>query len=149
MIRRGMSFVEILVALTILGVVVVPIFLTFHTGTQEAKRIAEEQAAVNAGSSFIEQLAHIPYSKIPLLPPNSPDSSLRPLFSPPMIEQDSDPRFDRQISIEDVSGPEVPGRTRCHMKLITVRLVWKPEYLREQSSRTLTFTTLITDQEEE
>jgi prepilin-type N-terminal cleavage/methylation domain-containing protein len=147
--RRGMSFVEILVALMILSVVVVPIFLTFHTGTQEAKRIAEEQAAVNAGSSFIEQLAHIPYSKIPLLPPNSPDTSLRALFNPPIIEQDTDPRFDRQVTVEDVSGPQAPGRPRCHMKLLTVRLVWKPEYLREQSGRTISFTTLITDQEEE
>lgn len=153
---RGMSLLEVLVASLVIGIVVVPVFTSIQTGHQESGRIAEETVAANLGSSLLERLARVPYSRLPVIGPDTLDLSVGRFFTDaayaPVIEPYPG-EYLRQVTIEEVSqrldAPTAPANSRWgNLKLITVKVTWRPDYLRQRSERTLTFSTLVTDDTE-
>lgn len=149
----GFSLLEVLIASLILAILAIPLFSSLQTGQQGTERIIEDSMASSLGSSLLEKLAQVPYAKLPLITEEKPDSELGPLFNPkayaPVIEP-YPAEYRRMVTIETISkrtdDPADAENTRWgNLKLIRVKVEWRPDYLAGKTVRTLIFQTLITD----
>ncbi|MBI4861962.1 MAG: prepilin-type N-terminal cleavage/methylation domain-containing protein [Candidatus Riflebacteria bacterium] len=152
----GFSLLEVLVASLILAIVAIPLFTSLSTGHQGTERIAEESMASNLGTSLVEKLAQVPFSKLPIVKEDTPDSEIYKLFVPrayaPLIEP-YPKDYRRLVTIEQLSqrtdDPAAAENSRWgSLKMIKVKVVWVPEYLKRKGLRTLVFQTLVTDDTE-
>lgn len=150
------SLLEVLIASLILAILAIPLFSSLQTGQQGTERIIEDSMAASLGSTLLEKLGQVPYSKLPVILEEKPDSALGPLFNPkayaPVIEP-YPAEYHRLVTIEPVSrrtdDPADPeNSTWGNLKLIRVKVEWRPDYLQGKTLRTLIFQTLITDDTE-
>lgn len=144
--RRALSLVELIVAVGILALMVVPLFTGLHTTNAESERLAEELVAANIGSSLLEMIGRVPWSQLPVVPADTPDTALAALFADPTLAPPLETypaSYSRLVTIEDVSGRV------GHLKQITVKVVWQPAYLQQKSTRTMTLSSLVTDDTED
>jgi hypothetical protein len=152
----GFSLLEILVASIILVIVIVPLFGSLRTSHQGTGRIVEDSRAANLATSLLEKLAQVPYSRLPEIREDTPDSDIGRLFSPrsyaPFIEPYPG-EYRRLVTVEQVSrrtdDPDDPANSVSgNLKLVRVKVVWSPDYLSRKSVKTMTFQTLVTDDTE-
>ena len=150
------SLLEVLIASLILAILAIPLFSSLQTGQQGTERIIEDSMASSLGSTLLEKLAQVPYGHLPLISDEKPDSELGPLFNPkayaPIIEP-YPAEYRRLVTIETVSRrTDDPGdaenATWGNLKLIRVKVEWRPDYLQGKTLRTLIFQTLVTDDTE-
>lgn len=154
--RGAFSLLEVLVACVLLAVLAVPLFQSLHTGQQGSERIIEESTAANLGSSLLERLVHHPYSQLPVIPADTPEGQLADYFSPPStapILDQPDRAYTRLVTVELISRrTEDPADSSNGawgaVKLVRVKVVWRPEYLDGRAERNLVVETLVTDDAE-
>lgn len=158
----GFSLLEVLIAALILAIVTVPLFTSLQTGHQGTERIIEESMAASLGTTLLEKLQQVPYSKLPAIAEETPDHKLAeafgqenkayaPVLEPPPAGALAEYR--RMVTIETVSRrTDDPGEAENSawgsLKLIRVRVEWKPDYLHGKSVRSLVFQSLVTDDTE-
>lgn len=159
---RGFSLLEVLIAALILAIVTVPLFTSLQTGHQGTEKIIEDTMAASLGTTLLEKLQQVPYSKLPSIPEETPDHKLAeafgevdkayaPVLEPPPAGALAD--YKRLVSIETVSKrTDDPGESGNSpwgsLKLIRVKIEWRPDYTHGKSVRTLVFQTLVTDDTE-
>ena len=152
----GFSLLEVLVASVILTVIGIPMFATLSTGRRGTERIIEESVAAYIGSGLVEKLGRIPYSNLPELPDEVADFDLSEAFDERSFAPFIEPYpagYLRSVSIQKVSkstrDPLASDNSRWgELKMIRVRVSWKPDYLKGKSERTLVFQTLVTNDRE-
>lgn len=160
--ERAFSLLEVLIAALILAIVTVPLFTSLQTGHQGTEKIIEDTMAASLGTTLLEKLQQVPYSKLPSIPEELPEHKLAeafgdlnkayaPVLEPPPAGALADYR--RLVSIETVSkrtdDPAEPENSAWgSLKLIRVKVEWRPDYLQGKSVRTLVFQTLVTDDTE-
>lgn len=161
MLRRvhseaGFSLLEVLIASLIVAILAIPLWASLSTGQQGTERIIEDSMASSLGSTLLEKLQQVPYARLPLIPEEKPDSELGPLFNPkayaPVIEP-YPAEYRRLVTIEHVAhrtdDPAAAENSRWgNLKLIRVKVEWRPDYLQGKTLRTLIFQTLVTDDQE-
>jgi prepilin-type N-terminal cleavage/methylation domain-containing protein len=159
---RGFSLLEILIAALILAIVTVPLFTSLHTGHQGTEKIIEDSLAASLGTTLLEKLQQVPFSKLPAIVEEITDNKLAEAFGAvnkayaPVLEPPPAgalPEYRRLVSIETVSqrtdDPALPENSPWGaLKLIRVRVEWKPDYLQGKSVRSLVFQSLVTDDTE-
>ena len=152
--RRAFSLLEVLVATVIIAVVVMPLFSSLQSGHQQSARILEETLAANAGTSMLEALSSVPFSRLPEVPADTPESGLAATFADagdvPVVPPPP-AGFTRTISVAQIFRKSVdPGQDSKwgNQKLLTVKVSWKPDSLGGLTTRILIFSTLITDDQE-
>ncbi len=64
--QRGLSLVEILIAVGLLAALMTPVLLTFGSGARGIQMTSEEFVAHNAALELIEQLAATPFALLPV-----------------------------------------------------------------------------------
>ena len=124
---RGTTFIELLIAILVFGLALVPLFDVFSKGSGLIKATRESVVAVNLASEVVDQISGMHYQDIPVLNGYPLDSSAdqallwqgRPgsrLFLTPLPEG-----FSRILSI-------VPINSKA--KKITAQIVWggSPEH---------------------
>ena len=62
--ERGMSLIEVLVAVLILGLALVPLMSTFASGSLFATRARHEVKALNLAQSKLEEIKNLPASSV-------------------------------------------------------------------------------------
>lgn len=107
---RGFTFTEVLVAVCILGVAIVPMFGLFTGGSRNAAMVAGHTRAVSIASESLEIVSCLPYRELA----SGGDLGR---FSPPPPDEVYGPGFSREIYVED-SG--IPG-----LMLVGARVRWK------------------------
>lgn len=150
----GFSILEVLVATVILAGVVTPLFNSLQTSNQQSARILEETLAANAATSMLEALGAVPYSGLPIIAEDTPESALAgafydpsqvPLVAPPPAG------YSRAITITELykksTDPALNSKWG-NQKLVTVKVSWKPDSLKGLTTRILIFSTLFTDDTE-
>ena len=156
------SLLEVLIAALILAIVTVPLFSSLRTGHQGTEKIIEDSMAASLGTTLLEKLQQVPYSKLPTIAEELPDHKLAEAFGvankayAPVLEPPptgSLAEYRRMVSIETVSKrTDDPGEPENSawgsLKLVRVRVEWKPDYLQGKSVRSLVFQTLVTDDTE-
>ena len=121
--RNGLSMVEILVAVGILAVVMLPVGLSFSAGSRGLQMTAEEFTAHAAGLELMEQLMAAPFSL--LTPGTYADNTLwdgQPLApgSPLILHLSPSLGFERRLVISEIrKGPVV------RFKKLEVTITWK------------------------
>lgn len=121
--RHGLSLVEILVAVGILAVIMLPVALSFSAGSRGIQMTSEEFTAHAIGLELMEQLMAAPFSL--LVPGSYPDSALRdgqPLAagSPLILHLSPSTEFERRLAISEIKkGPTV------RFKKIEITVDWK------------------------
>ena len=156
MSHHGLSLVELLVAVLILSTVLGGLFMGLHTGYQGTERLSEESYASNHAISLLEALSLVPYSKLPEVPPGTPEAEIPDLlsgataFTFPGVP---DPKYPRTVAVTEVSRrAKDPGDPRNSpwgaLKRIRVEVSWEARYLRTHRTRRLVFQTLVTDDTE-
>lgn len=154
--RRGLSLLEILIATLILSIFGVALLGVLSTGHKGSSRIIEESVAAYIGSGLLEKLILIPYSKLPDIPDEIPDTELAEKFDErtwaPFIEP-YPPGYKRFIQIRGLTKKtrdpaEGENSLWGSTKLVRVRVEWDPLYLGKKTTRTLTFQSIVTDDTE-
>lgn len=117
--RRGITLVEILVAVCILSMGIVPIFFMMTSTRQMTKAGIQELQAMSLGSSMIEGLNRIPAHEFQQLVPDfaAPVSdaefkkSVPASFSLPALGvPECPPGFQRNVRLELKSAPNLPAQ---------------------------------------
>jgi len=152
----GLSLVEVVITCLLVALVAVPLFNGISGTHQQSRRIFEETLASNCGTSLLEGLCKVPFSRLPVILADTPEERLARFF----VDDSDRPRitpppdgYSRLVTVEDAaseggsSAGQGSGRWG-RVKLISVKVVWKPEYLRKLSTRTVVFSTLATDDTE-
>ena len=154
MMRRAFSILEILVAAVILALVVTPLFNTLQTSNQQSARILEETLAANAATSMLEALGAVPYSSLPAIPDDTPETQLAAQFADPTavpVVAPAPAGFTRAVTIAEISKKSLDPAQDSKwgsQKLVTVKVSWKPDSLKGLTTRILIFSTLMTDDTE-
>lgn len=150
---EGFSLLELLIAVTILAVILLPVMTSLHTSMQGTERLSEESFAANMGLSLLEQLSQVPYTYLPEVPEDTPEAEIGTYFPDPAVIPGviaPDPNFKRLFDIRRVSlrteSPGMAGNSKWgNLKRIRVAVRWNPSYLDEKSERTILLQTLVTD----
>lgn len=141
--RRGLSLVEILIAVGLLAALMTPVLLTFGSGTRGIQMTAEEFTAHNAALELIEQLAATPFALIPVGTFN--DAQLRdglPMGPghPLAFRLSAVPGLERALDIKEIrSGAQVRFK-RLEVRITLLDRSGKP------SGRTVTLKTLVANE---
>ncbi|MBI4868953.1 MAG: hypothetical protein HY816_18590 [Candidatus Wallbacteria bacterium] len=153
--RRGVSLVELLLAVALLVAMLVPVFGSLRTGIQGTERVSEESIAANHATALLERLSQIPYRKLPEIPKDTPETALAAFVAIPGALPPGPPHpvFARFVSVDQVTrrteDPADPANSECgNLKRIRVAVRWRPDYLGQKSERTLVFQVLVTDDKE-
>jgi type II secretory pathway pseudopilin PulG len=64
--HRGISLVEILISMGILGIILLPVFMTFSSGNRNMMVTETEFRAHTMGLELMEQLISLPFKHIPI-----------------------------------------------------------------------------------
>lgn len=154
--RSAFSLLEVLIASLIVAILAIPLWASLSTGQQGTERIIEDSMASSLGSTLLEKLQQVPYARLPLIPDEKPDSELGPLFTEkayaPVIEP-YPAEYRRLVTIEPVARrtddpADAQNSKWGNLKLIRVKVEWRPDYLQGKTLRTLIFQTLVTDDQE-
>lgn len=152
--RRGLSLVEVLMALCVVSVVFSGLFQGLHTGYQGTERLSEESYAQNHAVSLLEALSLVPYSKLPPMAAGTAETEVRTALaavSEFRFPGDPDPAVPRTVEVAEVAkrgeGPSDPAASAYgSLKLVRVEVSWRPRYLNADApDRRLVFQTLVTD----
>ena len=147
----GFSLLEILVATVVIAIVITPLFGSLQSGHQQSARILEETLAANAGTSLLEALAAIPFSRLPDIPDDTQEVALAPCFADPgdvPVVAPPPPGFTRSVTVKYIFKKSIdPAQDSKwgNQKLLTVKVSWKPDSLNGLTTRFLIFSTLVTD----
>lgn len=123
MSRSGLSLVEILVAVSILAVIMLPVALSFSAGSRGLQMTSEEFTAHAVGLELMEQLMAAPFSL--LVPGTYANAAIRdgqPLAagSPLTMHISPSPEFERRLVITEIKkGPMV------RFKKIEINVDWQ------------------------
>ena len=125
----GMSLLEILISIFLLGAALLPIFSLIGKGQQMARTNEDEILAFNLGAELVDQIACFPYNTIPVLGDRSLSNSdngaylievkgSKKAFNPTLLILSELPKgFERFLTIEEFNN-----RPNCCLKKVTARI---------------------------
>lgn len=127
---RGFTFTEVLVAVCILGIAIVPMFGLFTDGTRNAALVAGHTRAVAIASECLELMSSLSYRRLSGFATSGGDPGE---FSPPPPEEVYGPGFTREVYVEESGSPG--------LILVGARVRWKDKGV----ERTVFLETLVGD----
>ncbi len=116
--RRAFSLVEVLVAITILGVAVVTLFVTFHSGSLEAKIGEDRMKALALAQKELERIKQLAALG---------RGSLQDFWGDPKKQIKSyivDDFYNVQVVVEPVRSVDF-GKSKAEVGEATVTVSWK------------------------
>ena len=117
--KKGLSLVEILLALSILALFAGPIAYLFLSTNRARVSARELSLAMNLSSSYLSSLKDLPRSEINILPPTS-DQEVPSILSPHHLGIPAPPqRFHRSLEIRELAGQV--GLADAYLMIVKVR----------------------------
>jgi len=141
--QRGISLVEILISMGILGLILVPVFFTFSSGNRNVMISENEFRAHTAALEIIEQLISLPFRHIPIGTFSSADicgeDPERQMVIP--FKVSSNPDFKPEVIVT-----EIVKNNRVKFKKIVVNMNY-PASKTEKRERKFSLKTLVANEE--
>lgn len=141
--QRGISLVEILISMSILSLILIPVFFTFSSGNRNVMISENEFRAHTTALEIIEQLISLPFKHIPVgtffTTDIYNDDPKRQLVIP--FNVSVNPDFKPEVIITNVVK-----NNRVKFKKIVVNMVF-PTSKTEKRERKLSLKTLVANEE--
>ncbi len=141
--KRGVSLIELILALGILAMIMLPVFLTFSTGNRNVQVTEAEFRAHSSAMEIMEQILSLPFKQIPV---GKIDSDKIKTGNP--LKEGSGITFlvsdsPEQVPEIDISTIEKDGLVR--FKKVSVKISF-PESKASKKLRTVKIQTLVANE---